>query len=380
MTYKDELRKIKAQIELEKTIRLVLPSKFSFRDHDIYDFQNTLSFFKWDLFNIPVEIDMSICKTANYQALSLLVAYAWKLKEQGCRVKFIENSDGTGISDMWKAMGARGLFYVAINDNQNFTSRNKKPLIAIRNNHDFKKAIESIETYTHNFNVEYLTTLRYVLSELLYNTLEHGKSFFKYQSSLKRTPSLIQFTWYQKSNEIHFIIADTGIGIKKHIEQAYPGQESDEDAIKLAIKPQVSGTFGSTDPYKEKNNAGVGLYLSTNIIRRLNADMHIVSGNGVLHISPRDITGRTLENRWSGTFVLVSVKLEKGAEFTLHSMMQELRDMAYKEQQKGDENEKENSFYLSIHNFFGSYAEDKEAAIKFRDSRLFSHKFMKEKQ
>ncbi|MGS3144595.1 STAS-like domain-containing protein [Aeromonas sanarellii] len=99
--------------------------------------------------------------------------------------------------------------------------------------------------------------------------------------------------------------------------------------------------------------------------------MHIVSGNGVLHISPRDITGRTLESHWPGTFVLVSVKLEKGAEFTLHSMMQELRDMAYKEQKKGDDNEKENTFYLSIHNYFGSYAEDKEAAIKFRDSRLF---------
>ncbi|MCB1584214.1 MAG: hypothetical protein KDI92_14220 [Xanthomonadales bacterium] len=93
--------------------------------------------------------------------------------------------------------------------------------------------------------------------------------------------------------EILFIIADIGIGIKRHIEQAYPGQGSDEEAIKLAIKPQVSGTFGSTDPYKQKNNAGIGLFISTNIIRRLKADMHILSGNGLLHVSPRDITGRT---------------------------------------------------------------------------------------
>ncbi|MGL1958684.1 MAG: DUF4325 domain-containing protein [Colwellia sp.] len=366
-----KLHRAKHQIDKVNTKTLVLPATFAFKDHGVYDFDNCLSFFDWRINKCPVSIDLRQCKVANYQAVSLLIAYAWHLKACGCRVSFIESDSINGASEMFRAIGGRGMFQVAVQPKLNFKSRNRKPLLAIRDSADFKKAISSVETYTKDFNVEYLNTLRYVLSELLYNTLEHGKSFFKYRSNQLRTPSLIQFTWYQRDNEIHFIIADTGIGIKKHIEQAYPGQESDEEAIKLAVKPQVSGTFGSTDPYKQKNNAGVGLYLSTNIIRRLNADMHIVSGDGLLHISPRDVTGKTLENKWNGTFVLVSVKLEENATFALHQMMQEFRADAKKEQDKGDKSELDSSFYLSIKNYFGPYAEDKEAAINYRDSKLF---------
>jgi hypothetical protein len=183
-------------------------------------------------------------------------------------------------------------------------------------------------------------------------------------------PSLVQFTWYKNNNEIQFIIADTGVGIKQHLEQAYPGQESHEAAIKLAIKPQISGTFGSTDPYKEKNNAGVGLYISSNIIRRLNADMHIVSGDGVLHISPRDITGRTINAKWPGALILVTLRLEQNINFYLHQMMQEFRNSAKVEQQKADHIEQDERFYLSMTNYFGVYAEDKGAAISFRNSKL----------
>lgn len=371
MSMKESLYNIKNRFHQMEKIRISLPPIFAFKDHDVYDFEPCLEFFDWSYTNRAIEIDLKTCTTANYQAMALLVAYAWKLRNQGCTVSFNENQSDIGASSMWRLMGARGLFQVAIHENQNFKSKNIKPLIAIRNSVDLKNAISSAEIYTNNFDIEYTKTLRYVLSELLYNTLEHGQSFFDYKGSLKRVPSLIQFTWYQKSNELHFIIADTGIGIKKHIEKAYPGQESSEAAIRQAIKPQVSGTFGSTDPYKEKNNAGAGLFISTNIIKRLNADMYIISGDGLLHISPRDITGKTINANWPGTFVLVSLKLDNHRIVALHEMMQEFREEAMKEQQKGDRRVEEESFYFSISNHFGKYAEDKEAAIKFRDRTLF---------
>ncbi|MEW8437349.1 MAG: ATP-binding protein, partial [Candidatus Thiodiazotropha taylori] len=289
MSIRDQMRDVKRQMMKQNSVLLKLPNKFAFKEHDAYDFEDLISFFDWSFSNRQVKIDLTECKAPNYQALSLLVLYAWKLKNQGCTVSFIESDEELGASSMWRRMGARGTFPVLFSDSMNFKGNEFKPLFAVRNTDDFKKVIETAEAYVDGFNVEYLSTLRYVLSELLYNTLEHGCNFGGDKIHNIRIPSIAQFTWYKNSNEIHFIIADTGIGIKKHIEQAYPGQESDEDAIKLAIRPQVSGTFGSTDPYKQKNNAGIGLFISTNIIRRLKADMFILSGNGLVHASPRDI-------------------------------------------------------------------------------------------
>ena len=358
-------------MEKDRTKVLKLPNRFAFREHGVFDFDAAISFFDWDIHDCPVKIDLTKCSTPNYQALSLLILYAWKLKSQGCRISFIESDSEIGASAMWRRIGARGFMPVLLSQTQNFRGHQHKPLFAIRDTDNFKKAIETIDKFSNGFNIEYLNTLRYVLSELLYNTLEHGFCFESIENKKIRIPSILQFTYYQKPNELHFIIADIGMGIKKHIEQAYPGQESHEEAIKLAIKPKVSGTFGKSDPYKQKNNAGIGLYISTSIIRKLNADMHILSGDGLLHISPRDVTGRTLKNTWPGTLVLVTLRLDENPTFILHKIMQEFRDAADRELRQGDTNDENSRHYISIYNFFGSYAEDKESAINFRDKYLF---------
>lgn len=368
--WKEQLGQIQLQDESEDSLVLVLPNHFIFKNHGIFIFDPIFNFFDWSIRNKQVVIDFTNCRTANYQALSLVVLYSWKLKSQGCRITFKLDNNEKGASIIWKNMGASGLFHVSTDEKTNFRHNLYKPLIAIRNTADFKKAISMAEEYTKEFNVEYVNTLRHVLSELIYNTQEHGVSHFSYKGKQLVTPSLIQFTWYQKRNEIHFIIADIGIGIRRHLSQTYSGIESDLEAIKMAIKPQVSGTFAKTNPYESKNNAGVGLFISTHIIKRLNADMHIISGDGILHVSPRDITAKNLSNPWPGTVVLVSVKLERGADFVFHSMMQEFREAARVELSKGVTNENDGRFYLNIENYFGPYAEDKHSAIKIRDEKI----------
>lgn len=367
----EKLIEIRRDLARARTVTLTLPNKFTFKDHDIHDFDSFLSFFKWDIKESPVRIDLTNCTTANYQALSLLVVYAWRLKEQGCRVTFIESDAALGASAMWRKMGARGLFSVLPHQGQRFKGDPFKPLFAVRTTDDFRQVIAAAESYAKGFNVEYMETLRYVLGELLYNTMEHGRVYGSEQLKGLRIPSIVQFTWYAKRNEIHFIIADIGMGVKRHIEQAYPGQASDEEAIKLALRPKVSGTFGRNDPYRNKDNAGMGLYISSNIVRRLNADMHVVSGNGLSHISPRDVTGKTIQNSWPGTFVLVTLRIENNPEFVLHRIMQDFRNAASEEQRHADTTEQDQRFYFSINNFFGSHAEDKESAIRARDNRIF---------
>ena len=345
-----------------------VPSEFRFKDYGIINFERVLSIFDWSLENEDVTIDLSKTTRLNYQALSLFVPYIWHIRMQDCYVDFRHSSNS---EKMWRLMGAMGWSQVLFRSEQNFVGDIYKPLIAIRNNQDFKVALEKSEAYTKNFNIEYEKTLRYVLSELMYNTLEHGvASRRSHNGNPIKLPSIIQFNWYQGKDELSFIVADLGIGIKRHLEQAYPGFATDSEAIRRAIEPQVSGTFGRVSAYDRKDNAGIGLYISSNIMRRLKANLYIVSGNGLLHVSPRDITSKELQSRWPGTFVYGEVKLGAESQFELHSMMQELREKARQEVETKSKAEQEGNFYIHVRNFFGVYAEDKEAAKRFRDSRI----------
>ena len=350
--------------------RIVVPDHYSFKDYDIYDFENALGLYDWEVSDESVVIDMSDCFHANYQAISLLVLYVWNLKHRNCNIDFVFDKNGQGATDMWKRLGARGWSQVLFKENQNFLSNQFKPLIALRSQSDFSKAISKAESYTDGFNVEYEKTLRYVISELLYNTLEHGKCFLASRGVDFRVPSIIQFTWYKKKNELQFIVADTGIGIKQHLEQTYPGLESHEEAIKLSTKYKVSGTFNTYDPYKNKDNAGVGLYISSNIVRKLHSEMHIISGDGLLHVTARDTTSKTLKTKWPGTIVLVTINLGANTDLNLHKIMSELRESADIELKKGADSEYQGTHYVNISNYFGSYAENKEEAIKYRDKYL----------
>lgn len=157
--------------------RINIPDHFSFKDFDIYDFDKALKVFDWDIEDEQVVIDFSECLHANYQAISLIVPYIWYLKSRNCRIEFVYERKNQGASDIWRKMGARGWSQVLSKEGQNFLGNSYKPLIALRSQEDFKKAIAKVEDYTKGFDVEYEKTLRYVLSELLYNTLEHGKSF-----------------------------------------------------------------------------------------------------------------------------------------------------------------------------------------------------------
>jgi len=343
-----------------------IPDYYSFKDYEASDFEPALAIYNWEIAHEKVVIDMSRALHANYQALALLTLYIWHLKSRDCQIEFIFSDKGA--SKMWRLMGAASWYPVLTKAHQNFKGHECKPLIAIRNQDDFSKAVSKAEFYTKGFHIEYEKTLRYVVSELLYNTLEHGATYRKIANEERRIPSLIQFKWTKKKNELHFIVADLGIGIKRHLEKTYAPFEDHQSAIKYAIRPQISGTFGMNDPYKTKDNAGVGLYLSRNILQRLNADMHIISGDGLVYVSPRHTRSRTLNKVWPGTFVLVSLRLGEDLNLNLHHLMSEFREAGVRELSKRQDSQ--DKFYLSVENYFGRFAEDKESALKYRDRHL----------
>lgn len=368
---REQLYPARSRLRAEKRVTLRIPAGFSFNRGGSKNFSPVVEFFDWSLRDVPVEIDFTGCSSANYQALALVIPYCWHLKQAGCSISFkFDREADQSASRMWGMMGGHGLFAVTTDPTINFKSTDVKPLIAVRNPTDLKAALDRAEAFVSHFGIEYQRTLRYVLAELLYNATEHGRRDFTWRGSRLVTPAIIQFSWYEQANEIGILIADVGMGVHAHLAQAYPAVASGDEALRLAIQPEVSGTFGRQDPYTNRNNAGMGLFLSSSIVRRLRADMHLVSGSSVLHVSPSDLTSHTLRNSWNGTFVLVTMRLDQSYQFALDQMMQELREQARSEVSARTTDEREQKHYLNVYNYFGKNADDKQAAISYRNRHL----------
>lgn len=346
---------------------LKLPATLSFKNNNIVDFDRYLSIFDWGFDGPELHIDATNCINANYQALALLIQYIWYLKTKGCYVKlFFTRSSALG--NMWYRLGGAGTYNVLCNSNENFRFIYDKPMFAIRNQStDIPLALNQILDYTAQIKMDLISghesTLRYIMSELLYNTLEHG-----YNPDI---PSLLQFNWYKNKGQLSFIVADLGVGIKAHLEKAYPSFTSDMTALEAAIKPEISGTFSASKlPYEGQNNAGMGLYLSSNIGKTLEADMYIVSGKGLLHISPTDVTANTLRKPWPGTFVYMTIGFDKFKTFDINEELERLRQRAKAEVDARENKTASQEVNIDMYNYFGTNCEVKYEAIKRRDKQI----------
>jgi hypothetical protein len=65
-------------------IALQLPGGFSFYTPGFVDFDHVIQHFDWDLRERSLTIDLSSCTKSNFQALALLIQYAWYLTLNGC--------------------------------------------------------------------------------------------------------------------------------------------------------------------------------------------------------------------------------------------------------------------------------------------------------
>ena len=278
---------------LPNTPIITLPNDFTFKAKGIIDFDNVLSIFDWPIKSKHIIIDARFCQSIEYQTLTLLILYIWQLKRKKMHIN-LQYSKHSLFGKMWQRMNGTSCFKILNNIQDNFHYVYNKPIFAIKyKDHNITKMLNTIRDYAIDLPTDlirgYEDAVRYIISELTYNALEHGFN--------PQIPSLLQFNWYRDKNQLSFILADLGIGIKNHLEQTYAPFTSNTDAIAMALEPEISGTFGvNVGPYKQQNNAGMGLYLSSNLGKTLEADMYIVSGDGVAHISPLDVTYTTLNN------------------------------------------------------------------------------------
>ena len=344
-----------------------LPKTFSFIQNGITEFDSILSLFKWNYSNTKIIIDGNQCKHASYQTLTLLILYLWKLKQQKTFIS-IQFPKHSTLDIMWNRLDGPNYLSILNNSQNNFHYVYNKPLFAIKyKDHNITQMLNTIRDYAMDLPTDlirgYEDAVRYIISELTYNALEHGFN--------PQLPSLLQFNWYRDKNQLSFILADLGVGIKAHLEQTYAPFTNNTDAIAMALEPEISGTFGvNVGPYKQQNNAGMGLYLSSNLGKTLEADMYIVSGDGVAHISPLDVTYTTLNNSWSGTFIYMTIGFDRLKTYDLHKHLEDFRKHATETVAKRNNIVRAPELYIDMYNYCGERCEVKLEAINLRERKI----------
>lgn len=136
------------------------------------------------------------------------------------------------------------------------------PLLRITTSQELSMFITEMIPLLH-LEAEPAKTIGYIVSGLARNVLEHAQA---------TNGAFLCAQYYKKSNSIRVGIADTGVGIKATIRQAYP-VETDLEAIRWALKPGITGTTRRETGTEQ--NAGAGLFLIKSIAS-VNRDFFVV--------------------------------------------------------------------------------------------------------
>lgn len=189
------------------------------------------------------------------------------------------------------------------------------PITKIKNSNELTRFIQDMIPLLH-LQPAQVEPIRYVVSELVRNVIEHAKA--KYGA-------IVSAQYYQTSNRIGIGIVDTGLGIKETINESHLAK-THMDALRLALMPGVTGTTnkeGGTE-----FNAGAGLFF-IKTIAKVNHDFFMVySGNSLykllkseserLYADPFQDRHSKVDDLplWRGTVVGIDISLTETREFS----------------------------------------------------------------
>ena len=164
---------------------------------------------------------------------------------------------------------------------------------------------------------EQAEAIRYVVSELLRNVLEHAEA---------PNGAIVAAQYYAKTKRVSIGIVDTGVGIKKTINRSHSAW-TDAEALRLALTPGITGTTnregGTVD------NAGAGLFFIKSIAVNNHDLFMLYSGDAMyklhkrpgevkyLHVNPFDDPHSLKEDvpHWQGTVVGIDISIEQTKSF-----------------------------------------------------------------
>jgi hypothetical protein len=189
------------------------------------------------------------------------------------------------------------------------------PLTIIKDSDQLSKFITDVIPLLH-LEPKQVDAIRYVVSELVRNVLEHSGSDLG---------AIVSAQYHKDSNMIRIGIVDIGLGIKKTINQSHVASTHLE-AIRLALIPGITGTTvreGGTD-----FNAGAGLFFIKSISKVKRNFFMIYSGDTMYKLLRKQsdrLYADPLKDRhssnadfpdWKGTVVGVDISLDENEQFS----------------------------------------------------------------
>lgn len=169
--------------------------------------------------------------------------------------------------------------------------------------------------------------IRYVISELVRNVLEHSRS---------TSGAFLCAQYFKKTGVLSIGVADAGVGIRTSMSR-FHRVPTDWDAIAMAMRPGVTGTtarIGGTS-----YNAGAGLFFTKSISCASRNFFVLYSGSSMFKLlrtpqkaqiflhsdATRDYHTKDLNlPNWQGTVVGVDISLE--GQQTFAALMRLIRD------------------------------------------------------
>ncbi len=194
------------------------------------------------------------------------------------------------------------------------------PLTKIADSTELTRFITEMVPLLH-LEPEQAEPIKYIVSELVRNVLEHSRS---------SNGAVVSAQYYKKSNTIRIGIVDTGVGIKKTINMSHK-TSTHLEAIRLSLIPGITGTTkreGGTE-----FNAGAGLFFIKSIAKVKRDFFVIYSGDAMykllkipsktkrirLYADPLKDNHSKREDLpfWQGTAVGIDISLDATEEFSL---------------------------------------------------------------
>lgn len=260
----------------------------------------------------PVEVDFQGCNFIAPYGATLFAAYILWLKQVKHRSVSIRSRKTSVAGNFLVESGFFELFGERTQKVEEVRPDRTVKLTRIATSAEIPAFATSVMEILQIDDEELAGAVKYSLIELLRNVVQHSGS---------KGGAVAMAQYFPTTGLVDLCVADTGVGIKATINEAYPEIDNHLKAIKLATLPHVSRTFGPTVYTGMKDNAGLGLFFIKQIASLSGGSFFLGSKDALIDIWG-DKEGRQKKlyklarnGGWPGTFAYLQLRRDSISEF-----------------------------------------------------------------